>query len=133
MDLKNLYYRAAFRIHQARAAAYLGVMGLYLGSNSAYAATVSDVISGWQEAAQAGVSFLVWVFLMLGVAAVGWGCKLLWDKSNDRADVKTSHILWSLLGGAFMCALWFVVEVLVTTSGGDSSNIGGSQTFGIGG
>lgn len=133
MDLKNLYYRAAFRIHQARAAAYLGAMGLYLGSNSAYAVTVSDVISGWQEAAQAGVSLLVWVFLMLGVAAVGWGCKLLWDKSNDRADVKTAHILWSLLGGGFMCALWFVVEVLVTTSGGDSSNIGGSQTFGIGG
>lgn len=133
MDLKNWYYRAAFRLHQARSVAYLGATGLYLASTNAYAVSVVDVIEGWQEAAVAAVSLLVWVFLMIGVAAVGWGCKLLYDKSNDRADVKTGHILWSLLGGALMCALWFVVEVLVTTSGGDSSNIGGDQTFGISG
>src|SRR3546814_9272641 len=53
---------------------------------------VTGMLDGFSEAIKAGVDFLVLLALLVGVGAILFGLKLVVDKSNDRADVKNSHI-----------------------------------------
>lgn len=131
METSTVRHKATRLIRSAKAQVSAAGSALYFASFNvkAQSAGLAGVLVGWQEAVVAGTSFLVLAFLLLGVAAVGWGCKLIWDKSNDRADVKTSHIVVSLLGGSLMCALWFIIEILVITSGGNTDNIGAARSF----
>ena len=90
----------------------------------AHAAGVSGVISGWKGAVNDIIDFTLLGALLTGVLAIGYGCKLIVDKSNDRGDVKNSHIVVSFAGGSFLCILWVIVTILVETSGGGSSDMG---------
>src|SRR3546814_17263203 len=88
---------------------------------------VTGMLDGLSEASKAGVDFLVLLALLVGVGAILFGLKLVVDKSNDRADVKNSHIAASLIGGSFLCMIWFVITVLVETAGGSSGDIGAAD------
>jgi len=116
-------------LNSSFAARALGVSAIGTLPATAHAAKVGDMISDWLSAVKEGVGFVTYIFLLMGVIGVGYGCKLIMDKSNDRADVKTSHIVVSLVGGAFLCMLWAIIEILVSTSGGSSSDIGKVRSF----
>lgn len=90
---------------------------------------VTGMLDGFSDAIKAGVDFLVLLALLVGVGAILFGLKLVVDKSNDRADVKNSHIAASLIGGSFLCMIWFVITVLVETAGGSSGDIGAAAAY----
>lgn len=85
---------------------------------------VAGMLEGWKEAITAGVDFLILLSLLMGIGGILYGLKLIVDKSQERDDVKTSRIVVSLVGGSFLCVIWFVITVLVETSGGSATDIG---------
>lgn len=96
---------------------------------AANAAGVSDMLKGWSEGANAAIEFAVLACLLVGLTAVGYGCKLIVDKSQERGDVKNSQILFAMVGGSLLCVIWFIITILVETSGGSSGDIGQTRTF----
>lgn len=95
-----------------------------LWSPKAKAQGVAGMLEGWKEAITAGVDFLILLSLLMGIGGILYGLKLIVDKSQERDDVKTSRIVVSLVGGSFLCVIWFVITVLVETSGGSAGDIG---------
>lgn len=69
-------------------------------------------------------NLLVKACLLVGVSAIAYGLKLMRDKANERADVKVGSIVWSIVGGALLCVIWFVVTQVVEGVGGSAGNIG---------
>ncbi|MGY2488319.1 DUF6750 family protein [Cupriavidus sp. CP313] len=111
----------------ARAA--VALMGVN-ASKAAYAAGgIVGMLSNIDATAKASVTTLVNIALVMGVAGVLYGLKLIKDRSNDRENVKVGHILYSLGGGAGLIVIWFVIVTLVETTGGSSSDIGRQQSF----
>ncbi len=99
-------------------------------SKMAYAAGgVVGMLGNLDAASKATVTTLVNVAMVMGVAGVLYGLKLIKDKSNERENVKMSQILLSLGGGAGLIVIWYVITILVETSGGSSSDIGRQQSF----
>ncbi len=106
----------------------LAMAGLWIAPAAA-AQGVAGMFTGITEAVEAGIDFLVLLALLLGVISILYGLKLIVDKSNERADVKGSHIAVSLIGGAGLCMIWFIITVLVETAGGSSSDIGAAASY----
>lgn len=80
-----------------------------------------------QSLAQLIANVAVWVCFAAGVVAFGYAGFKLWEKSEDRADVKTKHWLFPMLGGAFLVAIGYVALLTVQTLGGSAANM--HQTF----
>jgi len=94
------------------------------------AAGLRDLMGNWGETARSAIDFIMIVAVLTGVCAIFYGLKLIWDKSNERENVKTGHIILSLAGGAALCVLWFVVTVMTdTVSDGASGDIGSRASF----
>jgi len=93
-----------------------------------FAQGMRDLMGGWGNTVKSGIDFIMLVSVLVGVCAIFYGLKLIWDKSNERENVKTGHIILSLVGGAALCMLWFVVTVMSETvsEGGGSIGQGGS-------
>lgn len=73
---------------------------------------------------KAGMEATVFVSLFLGLVAFAYAGKKMWDKANDRDDVKLGQIAWPMLGGAFMMALYYVATLTIETLGGSAADIG---------
>lgn len=91
--------------------------------------TIESMLEGGQSVIQATVSFLMNLAVVLGLGAIIYGFKLIYDKSNERENVKNSHIVFAILGGTMLLILWFVVEALTGSLGGSSSDIGSQGNF----
>lgn len=64
-------------------------------------------------------------FFLIGLCAIGYGGKLLWDKSQNRGDdITMSKIAWCFAGGTVMCAVGFFAAMSVVTAGGSESDMG---------
>ncbi|WP_454740383.1 DUF6750 family protein [Cupriavidus necator] len=99
-------------------------------SKAAYAAGgITGMLGNIDSTAKASVTTLVNIAMVMGVAGVLYGLKLIKDRSNERENVKISQILFSLGGGAGLIVIWFVITMLVETTGGSSSDIGRQQSF----
>jgi len=91
---------------------------------------VKGLMGGWTDTVRAGIDFIMIIAVLVGVCAIFYGLKLIWDKSNERENVKTGHIIFSLAGGAALCILWFVVTVMSeTVSDGQGGSIGAGAHF----
>lgn len=90
---------------------------------------IEDMLQGGQSVIQAAVSFLMNLSVVLGLAAIIYGFKLIYDKSNERENVKNSHIVFAILGGTMLLILWFVVEAITGSLGGGSGDIGSQGNF----
>lgn len=99
----------------------IGLMMTLAPLGLAQAQTFQDVSSNWTSTIISMVEFIMNVAVLIGVAAIGWGIKLMIDKSNERENVKNGHIVWSFVGGGAMCMLWFFVKVLSNTVGEENS------------
>ena|GEM_PF-3019756 len=78
---------------------------------------LSSQLDDWSSTVKDIVNFIMTVAVLIGVGGILYGCKLIMDKANDRADVKTGSIVVSFVGGAFLCILWFIVTMLSETAG----------------
>lgn len=103
-----------------------GVSSLALLPTMAHAITLSGLLQNLGQTGRDILNFIVICSLVGGVLAILNGCKLIWDKANERENVKNSHIVWSFVGGTFGCILWFVVSMLAETAGG---TVGESASF----
>jgi len=90
---------------------------------------VRGLMGGWSDTVKSGVNFIMTVSVLVGVCAIFYGLKLIWDKSNERENVKTGHIILSLAGGAALCILWFVVNLMSDTVSEGSGEIGQGATW----
>lgn len=72
-----------------------------------------------------GIIFATVAFFLVGLCAIGFGGKLLWDKSQDRGDdISMAKIGWCFAGGTVMCAVGFFAAMSVVTAGGSESEMG---------
>jgi hypothetical protein len=85
-------------------------------------------IDGMNNAAQlgnAGKVAAIAVFGFVGLCAIGYGGKMLWDKGGERGeDIKASRIVFTLIGGSVMMALSYIALQSVETLGGSAADIG---------
>jgi len=85
-------------------------------------------IDGMTNAAQlgnAGKATAIAIFGFIGLCAVGFGGKLLWDKGGERGeDIKVSRIVFTLVGGAVMMALSYIGLQSIETLGGSAADMG---------
>ena len=102
-------------------------IALVLGTDMARAQGVKGLMTNWTTSVNAIIQFLSVACLLAGAAGIAYGCKLIYDKSNERADVKNGHIVAAFVGGSFLCIIWVIVTMLVESSGGSSSNIGAGR------
>jgi hypothetical protein len=119
------YVALTNKAHQGWSKITLSVLTITGGMISlpAYADIASMANSGGQQV-DAAKNLFVKGCLLVGLTSVGYGLKLMRDKASDRAEVKVGHIVWSLVGGALLCVIWFVVTQLVESTGGSAGNIG---------
>jgi hypothetical protein len=99
-------------------------------SKAAFAAGgLVGMLSNIDALSKAAVTTITYLSLVAGVSGIVYGLKLIKDRSNERENVKLSHIFFSLGGGAGLVMLWFIITALVETAGGSSSDIGRQQSF----
>lgn len=99
-------------------------------SKAAYAAGgLVGMLTNLDNLFKAGITTVTYGSLVAGAVSIAYGLKLIRDRSNDRENVKLAHIGYALAGGTGLLALWFVITMLVETTGGSSSDIGRQQSF----
>lgn len=110
----------------AKSSFMIGVIGF---ASPAFAQSngVQGILDDGATTIKGIIDFIMIVAVLMGVGGILYGLKLIMDKSNDRENVKNSHIAFSLVGGAFLLVLWFVVSALGETAGGGT--IGKAANF----
>lgn len=99
-------------------------------SKAAYAASgIVGMLSNLDALFKAAITTLTYGSLVAGVGSIIYGLKLIRDRSNDRENVKMAHIAYALGGGTGLVCVWFMITMLVETTGGSSSDIGRQQSF----
>lgn len=93
--------------------------GLLTVSSVAFSQGLEGILTTGKTTIESIVTFIMSLAVLIGVGGIFYGVKLIIDKANDRENVKNSHIGLSLVGGAFMLVLGFVVSSLGETTGGE--------------
>lgn len=97
-----------------------------VGSATAMAAGWEGGVGNVQTLMTKVANMLVYVFFAAGVAAFGFAGKKLWDKGQEGRgdDIKAMHIIWPMVGGAFLMGIAFVAgTTLETLSAGNTTTI----------
>ena len=128
-------HRVSQRASDLSIRAQVALMGV-LATLAAAVPGLSHAQVGLTDMAQAGINisrafidFLITACVLVGLGLLGYGFKLIADKSNDREAVKNSHIIMYMAAGTGLCALWFMLKVLVVSAGGSDGDIGAAATF----
>lgn len=111
-------------------------LALALACGAAMAQSEAAGSTGWVKfinnltsIGTAGATAVTALCFLLGLAAIGFGGKLLWDKGGERGeDIKMGRIVFTILGGTILVALGFVAQTTVQTMGGQSSDVGASTS-----
>ena len=80
--------------------------------------------TGIKNLASDGIDTLVIVFFLAGVGAFGFAGKKLWDKGQEGRgdDIKAMHIIWPMVGGAFLMSLSFIANNTIGSIGGPGAS-----------
>lgn len=105
---------------------------LLLFGTASYGADSSEGLSGILSTGSSLITdivdFIMNVAVVMGVGAILYGLKLVYDKSNDRENVKNGHIVFSFVGGASLVLLWFIVESMAASI--SDADIGAPSSWG---
>jgi hypothetical protein len=72
-----------------------------------------------------GATAVTALAFLVGLVALAYGGKLLWDKGGERGeDIKMGRIIFTLVGGTVLVALGFIASTTVETMGGSADQIG---------
>jgi hypothetical protein len=122
---KDLYFRACSFLAAKRDYAMAVVLGAMASSASAQSNQGwLGLVRNFTTLGRETIALVTVGFFVLGLCAIGYGGKLLWDKSNDRDDVKMSKVVWCFAGGMVMCAIGFFAAMSVITAGGSEADMG---------
>lgn len=107
----------------------VGALALALGCSAALAQTAGG---GWNNMftnlitlGRTGATAVTALAFLVGLVAIGYAGKLLWDKGGERGeDIKMGRIVFTIIGGTILVALGFVASTTVETLGGSASDIG---------
>jgi len=115
---------ASVKGRAARAYSTAVVSALLTLHGRAEAAGWSTGVNNVKSLGQDVAGMLVYVFFAAGIGAFGYAGKKLWDKGQEGRgdDIKAMHILWPMVGGAFLMALGWVANTTVETLGGQSTS-----------
>ncbi len=115
---------ASIKSRASRAYSTAVVGALMVLHSRAEAAGWSTGVNNVKNLGQEVAGMLVYVFFAAGIGAFGWAGKKLWDKGQEGRgdDIKAMHILWPMVGGAFLMALGWVANTTVETLGGSSTS-----------
>lgn len=142
--MNNLYYDIAAKTHnkaldvceyvgnklKKRSNTVVGGAMIAMVSSGVYAdASLKTILDAGKTTAGDVVAFIMTIAVLMGVGGILYGLKLIMDKSNERENVKNSHIAFSLVGGAFLLVLWYVIGALGVTAGGGANKMGQSGTW----
>lgn len=97
---------------------------LALHSRAEAAGGWSSGVNNVKTLGQDVAGMLVYVFFAAGIGAFGYAGKKLWDKGQEGRgdDIKAMHIIWPMVGGAFLMALGWVANTTVETLGGSGAS-----------
>ncbi len=117
------------RVTARGAARVVGAAALAMGCSVALAQTAGG---GWNNMftnlitlGRTGATAVTALAFLVGLVAIGYGGKLLWDKGGERGeDIKMGRIVFTIIGGTVLVALGFVASTTVETLGGSASDIG---------
>jgi hypothetical protein len=103
---------------------HLFVMAVMAANSPARAGWI-DGMNNVATLGNTGKTAAIAVFGFVGLCAVGYGGKLLWEKGGERGeDIKASRIVFTLVGGAVMMALSYIALQSVETLGGSAADMG---------
>lgn len=105
------------------AAAALLVAGMMV-TEPAQAATLFDRIASFTSSMPIVRNFLIYIFFVIGVGAIGWAGMEMLKKSKDRGG---DDVSWSGIGLKFIAGA-LLVGVTVTTDTMRETVLGGSGT-----
>lgn len=99
------------------------IVGVALLSSAAMAEGWSDGVGKVKVLSGEVANMLVYVFFAAGVGAFGFAGKKLWDKGQENRgdDIKAMHIIWPMIGGAFLMAIGWVAGTTLGTLGNNGS------------
>lgn len=103
--------------------ALLGASGAVLaqGTGSGWNALFANLIT----IGKTGATAVTALAFLIGLVAIGYGGKLLWDKGGERGeDIKMGRIIFTIVGGTILVALGFIAATTVETMGGSATQIG---------
>lgn len=107
------------------AARALAVLALVAASPMAVAGGWITGFTNVTALSNAGITTVIRVFFMIGLAAIGYAGKLAWDKGGERGeDIKTGRIVYTFIGGSVMVALSYFALQTVQTLGGTAADVG---------
>jgi hypothetical protein len=118
MNTAKIKSRASFMYSSAVVTVLLALHG------ESHAQGWSSGVRNVKTLGQEVAGMLVYVFFAAGVGAFGWAGKKLWDKGQEGRgdDIKAMHIIWPMIGGAFLMALGWVANTTVETLGGQKTS-----------
>jgi len=102
------------------------------GAGGAALAQTPGTGSGWNALfanlitiGKTGATAVTALAFLIGLVAIGYGGKLLWDKGGERGeDIKMGRIIFTIVGGTILVALGFIAATTVETMGGSATQIG---------
>lgn len=107
-------------------------MAITLAASAAMAEGWSDGVGKVRNLSGEVANMLVYVFFAGGVCAFGFAGKKLWDKGQENRgdDIKATHIIWPMIGGAFLMAISWVAGNTLETLGGGANGSGSTPQLG---
>ena len=102
-----------------------------LATSHAFAIDATTSVSGMINLAKLGVTLIQWGLVLAGMSSIGYGL-MKWKKKgqeNGGDQVEARQIWMPIAAGAAMICVWAVVELVVTSAGGSTSDIGRVQGF----
>jgi hypothetical protein len=102
-----------------------------LVASHAFALDANTSVQGLINLMKSGVQLFQWAMVLAGMASICYGL-LKWKKKgqdNGGDQVEARQIWMPIAAGAAMICIWAIVEFAVTAAGGNTSDIGRSQSF----
>lgn len=100
-------------------------------ASHAFALDANTSVQGLINLMKSGVQLFQWAMVLAGMASICYGL-LKWKKKgqdNGGDQVEARQIWMPIAAGAAMICIWAIVEFAVTAAGGNTSDIGRTQSF----
>ncbi|CAN7784779.1 hypothetical protein LJR175_008432 [Variovorax sp. LjRoot175] len=100
-------------------------------ASHAFALDANTSVNGLINLFKLGIQLFQWAMVLSGMASICYGL-LKWKKKgqdNGGDQVEARQIWMPIAAGAAMICIWAIVEFAVTAAGGNTSDIGRTNSF----
>lgn len=100
-------------------------------ASHAFALDANTSVNGMINLMKLGIQLFQWAMVLAGMGSICYGL-LKWKKKgqdNGGDQVEARQIWMPIAAGAAMICIWAIVEFAVTAAGGNTSDIGRTNSF----